>query len=143
MEQIGLTFWIKLALFCMSLYVVITIFSMLIRRLLHVEKEKSFFYKSINAQHKKWDRVIRIGFIVVMLPIISIGSYWSEPGNIWMFVPIIGTLAFLILTELWKAYMQWRYAENRNDYLYTLIQLVFMISLVIIIVMTDFFGLFY
>lgn len=135
-------FWVRLAAILVLLYVIFTAFNMIIRRLLRVEKEKLFSYNHINAQHKRWNWMIRIGFMIVLIPLVMVSSYYDESRGFWQYAPLIGTMVLIVLSEGLKAYMQWRHAENRNDYVYTILQIIFAVCLFLTVIMTNFFGFF-
>lgn len=106
------------------------IFNWVTRKLLKVEKKPIFSYNHINEQHKKVDWTIRITFIVVFL--ISLVIYQTTPG--WPVQPAVLLIIFLIVLEVARAVFEKKYAENENDYKFTLYQLGFAVFLFSIIV---------
>jgi len=61
---------------------------------------------------------------------------------VWLQEPQYLVLIFIVLTESVSAYMEWKHIKNRNVYIYTLSLLIFNTTLLLIIIYTDFFGLF-
>ena len=96
----------------------------------------------MNERHKKIDLAIRLVFI----PLILAGSFSNfERGfteRIWFFETGFIVLCLILLTEAVQVYMEWKYSGNKNDYIYTLCQLVFIAVLAISLLTTDFFGMF-
>lgn len=131
-----------LMLFLMVLFLVISTFGFIIRKLLGVERKKWFSYNHINERHKKLDWSVRIIFISLFY----ISSYFmidnDTYGIPWYFETWFIFIVFLITSEMLRAYMEWKYAENKRDFLATIAEMMFMISIVFLTITTDFFGLF-
>ncbi|MFJ6210257.1 DUF4181 domain-containing protein [Lysinibacillus sp. NPDC092081] len=131
-----------LMLFLIVLVLVISTFEFVIRRLLGVERKKWFSYNHINERHKKLDWSVRIIFMILFL----ISSYqtihYDKVGIFRYSEPWFIMIVFLIASEMLRAFMEWRYAENKRDFVATLAEMLFMISIVFLTIKTDFFGLF-
>jgi Domain of unknown function (DUF4181) len=83
-------------------------------------------------------------------------NYFRYPDCRWRFLQcfpasirkslVLGTYILLIflviLSETVRAVMEKRYAENRNDYKFTISQLAFLSFSLLLIFSTDFFGVF-
>ncbi|MGE7999763.1 DUF4181 domain-containing protein [Lysinibacillus sp. NPDC093190] len=131
-----------LILFLIGLLLVISTFGFVIRKLLGVERKKWFSYNHLNERHKKLDWTVRIIFTSLFL----ISSYYTiyndSVGTPWYFGTWFIIIVFLITSEMLRAFMEWRYAENKRDFVATIAEMMFMISIVLLTIKTDFFGLF-
>ncbi|MFF2176386.1 DUF4181 domain-containing protein [Lysinibacillus sp. NPDC058147] len=131
-----------LMLFLMVLVLIFNIFGFVIRKLLGVKRKKWFSYNHINERHKKLDWSIRIIFLSLFL----ISSYYmidnATFGIPWYFETWFILIVFLITTELLRTFMEWKYAENKRDFIATFVEMVFMVSIVFLTITMDFFGLF-
>ncbi|WP_460011981.1 DUF4181 domain-containing protein [Lysinibacillus sp. CTST325] len=131
-----------LILFLIALVLVISIFGFVIRKLLGVERKKWFSYNHLNDRHKKIDWSVRIIFTILFL----ISSYYmidnDTVGIPWYFETWFILIVFLIMSEMLRALMEWKYAENKRDFVATIAEMMFMISIVFLTITTDFFGLF-
>lgn len=138
MHIIESSFWIKLLLVLGIYGILVFLFNSFMRKWLKVEKKNSFSYNHVNDKHRKIDWKIRITFIVVTILwyIISIMLDLMYTRFLWLFF-----VCFFIIIEIVRSYMEWKYSENKKDYIFTISQLVFIVMLLILIVTTDFFGL--
>lgn len=129
-------------LFLIVLLLIVNTFGFVIRKLLGVERKKWFSYNHINERHKKLDWSVRIIFMSLFL----ISSYYminnDTFGIPWYFETWFILIVFLITSELLRTYIEWKYAENRKDFVATFAEMLFMISIVYLTITTDFFGLF-
>ena len=135
-------FLIKLIIFLTSIVLVLSIFNYTVRKLLGVDRKKWFSYNHINERHKKLDWYVRIVFIISLFFIYLYTVNNIELITYWYFNPGILTSIFLIISELLRAFMEWKYTENRRAYIATIIELCFTISVVILTITTNFFGIF-
>lgn len=112
------------------------------RRWLKVEKKMLFSYNHVNDKHQKIDWTIRIIFIafIILGSFINIERDYTE--RIWFLEPWYLLIGLTILSEAVRAFMEWRYVDNKNTYIFTLSQLVFGMILVISILTTNCFGMF-
>jgi hypothetical protein len=112
------------------------------RKWFKVKKKKLFSYNHLNEKHKKVDWIIRITFVILII----VGGFYNAIQNplerIWFLETHIVMFAFILASETVRAVMEKRYAENRNDYKYTLSQLGFISLSLLLIFTTNFFGLF-
>jgi len=118
------------------------LFSRIVRRILKVEKKKMFSYNHLNEWHKKIDWTIRIVFIVVMIVGVIINSSRFPLNPILFLEPYFLLIMLTFSTEIVTAVMEWKYAENRNSYIFTVLQLIFIAILLLTMFITGFFGLF-
>lgn len=125
-----------------GLWFCIVTFSFGMRKILKVERKKWFSYNHINDVHKKIDWAIRITFTILVLAYTFYLIFTNSPeftGDIELWMVF---LVFLVVTESVRAYMEWRYVENRKAYVLTIIEMVFFIALFTLMMKTNFFGLF-
>ncbi|MBU8730226.1 MULTISPECIES: DUF4181 domain-containing protein [Cytobacillus] len=131
----------KLILLIAIVVALMYFFELGLRKWLKVEKKKFFSYNHINDKHKKVDWTIRIGFFVTLLAgyVINMKRYPME--FIWYLEPAVLLIVFIVLSETARAFMEWKYAENRKAYLVTIIHLAFVLFLLFIVIKTDFFWM--
>lgn len=134
-------FWLKFFLFMLVLSLVMFLFGVVARRMLKVKRKKLFSHNHLNDTHKKIDWTIRITFIVAIIigGIINISRFPLRP--ILYLEPYFLGILLVYLSEIVRAVMEWKHAENRNDYIFTIAQLIFITFILIILFTTRFFGL--
>ncbi|WP_430507658.1 DUF4181 domain-containing protein [Rossellomorea marisflavi] len=87
----------------------------ILKRKLHLGKKKNHHY---NETHRQWDKRVRRIILVIMMVVLGISYYFDlNPA----YVCILALVGF-ILQELFEAYMDWRYSEERNEYVRSLIE---------------------
>lgn len=133
---------IKIFFMLAVLYICMSIFNYIMIKHLKVEKYKLFSYNHINEKHKKIDWIIRIMFVITMFVVLfyretSIDAY----ASIQNFIQPILLVIFMVTSEMTRAFMEWKYAENRKTYIFTISQLVFSLILLFIVFSTNFFNL--
>ncbi|WP_342573138.1 DUF4181 domain-containing protein [Solibacillus sp. FSL K6-1781] len=121
-----------LVLFCINKF---------LRKRLNVEKKEFFSYNHVNEQHKKIDWAIRITFIVFVLFGFFINVNHDPSKHIWFLQTHILMFDFIVITELVRIVMEKRYAKNKNDYIFTAVQLGVISLFLLAVFSTDFFGL--
>lgn len=109
------TDWLALLLLLAIVMLLFLLFNAVMRKWLQVEKKKLFSYNHINEKHKKMDWTIRVVFLVVLLL-----------GN------------FINVT---REPMEWKYAVNKKDYIFTISQLIFGVLLILTVIQKNFWGL--
>ena len=132
----------KLIVFFISLVLVLIIFNYTIRKLLGVDRKKWFSYNHINERHKKLDWYLRIAFIIILLFSYFYTVYNTELITYWYFNPGLIAIICLIISELLRAFMEWKYVENKKAFIATIIELCFAICIIILTITTNFFGIF-
>lgn len=141
MSGIEPIFWIKLFVFIGIFSLLTFIFNSVVRKYLKVEKRKIFSYNHVNEKHKKVDWIIRISFIIIL----SITHFYiirNLNGAIWYFETWFLILVFIVVSEIVRAYMEWKYAENQKAYIFTVSQLIFIVVLLLIAFFSNFFNFF-
>lgn len=142
MYEVEPAFWLHLLLLLTILFVLMALFNAILRRWLGVEKPKAFSHNHVNNQHKKIDWSIRIFFMALIV----LGFFINVPrlpDESYLFLePWFLLFGLVFITEIIRAIMEKKYAENPNAYIYTIGQLVFILALLILLFTTDFFGIF-
>lgn len=133
-------FWIKLIVVLGVFLLVLMIFNMILRKWLKVEKKKFFSYNYVNKKHEKIDWTLRIIFIAAL--IISNFINIERNESLWYLETWFIMFSLIFFTEAVRVFMEWRHAENKNDYLFTLSQLVFCTVIVTSFMTTDYYGVF-
>lgn len=131
-----------LLLFLIVVILVINFFGFVIRKLLGVERKKWFSYNHLNERHKKLDWLVRIFFVILLFISNYYTNYNDILGTYWYFETWFIIIVFLITSELLRTFMEWKYAENKKDFIATLSEMLFAISILFLTIVTDFFGLF-
>ncbi|QEY20776.1 DUF4181 domain-containing protein [Psychrobacillus sp. AK 1817] len=134
-------FWLKLIFLIVILSLLFIVFGSVMRRWLKVEKKKFFSHNHVNEKHKKMDWTIRIVFIAFIILGSFINATLDFSERIWFLEPWYLLFGLTILSETVRALMEWKYADNKNSYIFTLSQLVFGMILVISILTTNFWGI--
>lgn len=136
------SFFLKLILLLVIVFLLIYAFDRMMRKILKVEKESLLFsYGHVNKTHKIIDWAIR-GAIIVMLLVGYFINVNRDPID-WIlylepwFILIIGLSIQLVV----RVVMEKKYAKNPNAYKLTSSHLILYIILFFIILRTDFFGL--
>jgi len=92
----------------------------LLRKILGVEKKKSVKDRHFNNLHKKWDGIVSTGsgIGVLILALIIIGLDSSINMYLFLLIAIITMIPILVQIGFEK-----KYAENPNEYLFTLLEM--------------------
>ncbi|ATP41993.1 hypothetical protein CSE16_19315 [Solibacillus sp. R5-41] len=131
----------SLLILLLVLFLVFWIFGIVIRKLLGVEKRKSFSYNHVNDRHKKLDWSVRIIFLILLLFSNYYTIYNKVIGTYWYIEPWFVLIIFILISELLRAFMEWKYAENKRDFIATIAELLFIITFLFLLIITDFLGL--
>ena len=140
MYGIGANFWLELLFILAIILLLLFSFNAVMRKLLKVEKKKVFSYNHVNEKHSKVDWTIRITIIVLMIIGFFVNVSRLPMDSIWFFETWFMLLILIIGTEVARAVIEWKYAENRNAYKFTVFQLIFILILLFILYWTNFFG---
>lgn len=91
---------------------------------LNVRKKKLLSHDYVNDKHKKIDWIIRITFVFFLIigAFIDIGR--DSLNSLWFLQAQILLIASIIVSEIVRIIMEKIYSENKNDYIFTAIQLV-------------------
>ncbi|WP_033542866.1 DUF4181 domain-containing protein [Planococcus sp. CAU13] len=116
------------------------VFNAVARKLLNVEKQKFFSFKHINDKHKKFDWTIRTLGVVSIIIGYAINITRPPSEWFWFLHPWVILILFLIISQLGKAIMERKYAENPNLYKVTVGETVFIGIFLFSLYWTDFWG---
>lgn len=105
----------QLILFLVGAAFIFYLVSLFLRKLLGIEKRNLMSPGYVNERHEKVE--FRLGIIAaVLVAAVTIGSGFKSLN------PIYAGLFFGLLITMYRAYMEKKYAENPNEYLYTLLE---------------------
>ncbi|WP_422124595.1 DUF4181 domain-containing protein [Planococcus sp. X10-3] len=114
----------KLILFLVVAAIILFLVNLLLRKLLNVEKRSFLSPGFVNDRHEKVE--FRLGIIAaVLVAVVTINSGFRG------LYPLYATLAAGLLITLYRAYMEKKYAENPNQYLFTLLDFTIAVVLVL------------
>ncbi|SDN60058.1 DUF4181 domain-containing protein [Alkalicoccus daliensis] len=134
-------FWVELILLLAGMIMMIMAFNSAMRKFFKVEKQKPFTNVHMNDVHKKADWTVR-GFVILYLIVGHFANIHREPAEqIWYFNFIFILVVSIVATEGVQAVMEKKYAENPNAYKLTLSRMIFVVLLLLVLIITDFFGL--
>jgi uncharacterized membrane protein len=134
-------FWWKLVLIVMIMGVLLFFYNHIVRKLLKIERKKFWADHYVNETHRKIGKVLNIIFIFYLISNVFHQAEHGPNAGVWLLSPYVPPFIFLIFTETIRAFMQKKYANNKNEYLFTISQLVFSSLLLIVMICTDFAGL--
>ncbi|KIL51559.1 hypothetical protein KP77_10710 [Jeotgalibacillus alimentarius] len=120
-------------------------FRPMITRILGADRQKFFSrYNHVNKNHKILDWTIRgvAIILIIVLGWIQISMIRNGGEVKWYLATYTVLFAMFPLTELLRAYMEWKHADNRNNYKVTLSEIGFLACLTVVIFSTGFFGAF-
>lgn len=132
----------KLIIAVVLLLSVFYLLDRLLRHYLKLEKVNFFKNNYVNDKHQKIDWTLRFILVFGYLVMAIIMSSGEKTTTTFFFVFVSYSLLNAIVLELVRAYMQKKYAENKNEYIPTLIQLSLLIIVVPTLLYTRFFGWF-
>ncbi|MFC4322638.1 DUF4181 domain-containing protein [Litchfieldia salsa] len=117
-------------------------FDIIIRKRLKVERKKFFSYNYVNEKHKKIDITIRIIAAACILLTIPL-NMTRAPGDADLyFQPWVIIIIFLSITEIVRAVMERKYAENPNAFKVTISNYLFSFTIfALVLYLTGFFKL--
>ena len=123
------------------LALVLNIFDFIVRKLLGVEQRNRFFTIYINERHKKLQSYVRIGFVIMLLFSFIFTIYIVNSLQLLIHWPFLILFIYVVISEIIRAYMEWKYGENRKAFIATSIELFLAIGIFILVITTDFFGM--
>ena len=131
-----------LLILIVGMFLLSFIFNSVMSNFLKVEKRKILSYNYVNNIHMKIDWVLRIVFAIILVTYLFYAL--NDPYKddfFWKAFPVIVSLLSIVIPELTRAFMEWKYAENRKAYMLTISQLIFD-SVLLGIIFTSSFWLF-
>ncbi|WP_025784573.1 DUF4181 domain-containing protein [Sporosarcina sp. D27] len=124
---------------CMGMFYLL---DSLLRRYLKLEKVNFFKNNYVNDKHQKMDWTLRFILVFGYLVMAIIMSSGEKTTTTVFIIFVSYSLLNAIVLELVRAYMQKKYAEHKNEYIPTLVQLSLLIIVVPTLLYTKFFGWF-
>ncbi|WP_033543576.1 DUF4181 domain-containing protein [Planococcus sp. CAU13] len=124
-------FWLKLAIIFFVLFLLISGLNFFLRKVFKIEKEKKsiFSYNHINDLHKKVDRFVRIGFMLLSIIIMYLVIFKEFPVTLYLILLIFLTMADYLV----RAIFEWKYSQNPKQAILTISEMsLFVIALIII-----------
>ncbi|WP_099156959.1 DUF4181 domain-containing protein [Virgibacillus ndiopensis] len=88
----------------------------IIRRIIGAERRKWFSNNYINDFHKKGDKLLRIVFMFVLMAVAIV--FMRKP-----LIAITISIFCMIIQLSFQTYVEWKYAENRKNYVVSLIEI--------------------
>lgn len=115
--------WLGLLFYFILFFLVIYIFDRMMIKVLQIPRKSVLFDNHVNTTHRKVDWILRIIFILMIIVGEIINTLREPLPAIFILEPF--TLVFLLIyvTELWKAYVEWKYEREKNSYKLTLYRL--------------------
>ncbi|SDJ09065.1 DUF4181 domain-containing protein [Salimicrobium halophilum] len=126
-------FWLQSIVFLGIFVLFGSLFDTAMRKLLNVEKKSLFPTDYLSDTHRKVEWTLRAIFIVTLLVGVLIAGTTPSGQVFWLLEPYVLVFLFVLVTQLGRAFMEWKHAENRNDYIFTLSQVAFLSVLVIVL----------
>lgn len=120
-----------LLILIVGMFLLSFIFNSVMSNFLKVEKRKILSYNYVNNIHMKIDWVLRIVFAIILVTYLFYAL--NDPYKddfFWKAFPVIVSLLSIVIPELTRAFMEWKYAENRKAYVLTISQLIFDLILI-------------
>ncbi|MEC3883054.1 DUF4181 domain-containing protein [Halobacillus sp. HZG1] len=134
-------FWLGLLLLLTIVSVLLVSFNTIIRRWLKVERKKILSYNHVNEKHTRIDWIIRIIAAISLILGYSINIMSYPTITYWFLQPWYIIIVFLVVSEIGRAVMERKYAQNPNAYKVTILEMTFTLLIYISILNTDFWGL--
>ncbi|HLS09092.1 DUF4181 domain-containing protein [Lentibacillus sp.] len=113
----------------------ISVFNAIMRKVLNVKRRKVFGNDHVNELHKKGDVFFRGHSVVAIIVAVIV-----FPGN-----PLAVAWASIVAIafgEIFRAFVEWKYKKDTNDYLYTIFQMIFILTVFYVILDSHGLGLF-
>ncbi|WP_226659016.1 DUF4181 domain-containing protein [Pseudalkalibacillus hwajinpoensis] len=135
------TYWLKVILMLLLFWVALHYSNKGLRKWLQVDKKKMFSYHHVNATHRTIDGIIRICVMLLLIISLFINIERNPQEPLWYLQTHIILFAYIVVSETVTVIMEKRYAVNKNDYLFTLFELVIIVIFSLLLYFTNFFGL--
>lgn len=122
-----------LALFLILTGVAIYLISRGLSKLLGVKRSAFGNDPPVNEMHRKLDWIFRISGIVCIIAIYF--TFPPESGSVYL---VLAPIAIGFISEMFRAVMEKKYAENPNEYKYTVIHFPVVLGVILLIGYTIF-----
>lgn len=118
----------------MIIFAILSIaFNAIMRKWLKIKKKEPFSYNHVNEKHKKIDWIIRITSLILLLVTSTYNLSVGSSGNPWYTDFGFVMISYLLISEMFRAFMEWRYLPNEKDYILTISYLGFCMIFLLII----------
>ncbi|MDL4839448.1 DUF4181 domain-containing protein [Aquibacillus rhizosphaerae] len=134
-------FWLKLVMLIVIVLLLWVSLNTIMRKWLHVERQKFFSYNHVNEKHKNIDWVIRITTMISILIGYGINITREVSNWYWFLQPWFILIIYVIASQISRAVMERKYAQNPNAYKVTISEILFLLILYFMLFKTDFLGL--
>jgi lipoprotein signal peptidase len=131
-------FWIKFLLIVITVFALISIIKLILRKVLHLKKvkRKVFSYNLINERHREIDKWIRLVSVITL-----IGLSWGvieDKSN--MFLYVIGMTILLMVDYLVRAYFEWKHSEYPKQAILTMAEMLIMVTAIFTVLQMGLLG---
>ncbi|MGP4062408.1 DUF4181 domain-containing protein [Halobacillus sp. H74] len=126
MEHYGMPegFWQEFWLMMGAVIFIVTVIPAIIRKRSGADKKKWLSYNHVNEFHEKYDWILRgslvVGFIIGAI------FFLGKP----LFLLVI-SFVFSMIHLGFQSYAEWRFSENRKNYIVSLIEIVLLFIVLI------------
>lgn len=133
-------FYLKLVALLAVFYIVLYSTEYVARKLLKTERKRFWSNQYVNDKHRKIEWILK-GMLMVGLVVLGI-VYLSKETTMesWFTFYLSYMLFTTIVIEIARAYMEKKYAQSKNQYIVTLIEMAVLSSFLLSIIATDLFG---
>jgi len=132
---------LRLILTAVLIILAILLFSLVIRRMMGVRQRKWFSDDYINERHRKLEWRVRMGFVVILILdaviLFATGAVEDPPWYLEIWWLVFVSVAVL---DLLRAYMEYRFVDDRKAMAATLLESIFDVVLLIGAITTGFYG---
>ena len=132
-------FWLKLGLFLVILFALISLLKFFLRKLFNIKKEKKefFSYNHINNLHKKIDWLVRWATTLALITILYLVMYREYPVTLFL-------IALILLTAIdysVRAFFEWKYSDNPKQAILTIGEMVVFVAVLALTIQFDWLNL--
>ena len=133
-------FYFKLIALLAVFYIVLYSTEYVARKALKTERKKFWSNQYVNDKHRQIEWTLK-GILMVGLVVLGIIYLSRESTMETWFIPYLSYMLFTtIVTELARAYMEKKYAQSKNQYIVTLIEMAVLSGFLLSIIITNLFG---
>jgi magnesium-transporting ATPase (P-type) len=124
-----------------TMLIAIPTFSWAVRRMLGTDTRKWFSYDHVNEHHRKMEWMVRFLFFGILIVSAVVTSATSSIDNRPWFLEVWWLLLlFIVVIDLLRAFMEYKYVESPRAHVATLAELCFNVILSCSAFMTGFYG---
>ena len=109
-------FGVKMILFIGGMFAILFLVNLFLRKVIGVEKRNFLKASYVNDRHRKIEIYIGIAGVIGVGAAAIYG--YGKTG----LYPIYATVIVALISTLYRAYMERKYAENPKEYLFTLLE---------------------